>query len=69
MKVMLQENVQYLKSRTSAYNKMYVIDPDPSYANRNGKHFIDNDEEEKELLLVSEVVENIVKKKYILHWI
>ena len=66
MEAMLQaamdENVQYLETKSSAYNKLYVLDSHPMYATKNGKHFIDNDDGEEELLMMSQVVKDFIKK-------
>ncbi|CAC5402467.1 CECR1 [Mytilus coruscus] len=53
----IDENVQYLEAKSSAYNKLYVLDRDKKYASRNGKHFIDNNDGELELQMVEEVVQ------------
>lgn len=52
----IDENVQYLEAKSSAYNKLYVLDRDTKYASKNGKHFIDNDYGELELKMVEEVI-------------
>jgi hypothetical protein len=38
MKAALEENVQYLESRTLSYNKVYELDDSPEYVKFNGKH-------------------------------
>jgi hypothetical protein len=50
MKAMLQaamdENVQYLETKTSVYNKLYVLDAHQTFAPRHGKRHIDNEDGE-----------------------
>ncbi|CAC5390083.1 CECR1 [Mytilus coruscus] len=53
----MDENVQYLETKSSSSNKLYVLDPDRSYLVKNGKRFIDNDLGELELQFTNEVVQ------------
>lgn len=53
----MDENVQYLETKSSSSNKLYVLDPDRSYLGKYGKRFIDNDLGELELQFTSEVVQ------------
>ena len=52
----MDENVQYLETKVSSYNKLYYLDSDPAYIKSNGKHYIDNDLGEKELHIVQEIL-------------
>ncbi|CAC5403947.1 CECR1 [Mytilus coruscus] len=53
----MDENVQYLETKSSSSNKLYVLDPARSYLVKNGKRFIDNDLGELELQFTNEVVQ------------
>jgi hypothetical protein len=57
MKAMLQaamdENVQYLETKTSAYNKLYVLDAHQTFTTRNGKRHIDNEDGELGIKMLS----------------
>jgi hypothetical protein len=62
MKAMLQaamdENVQYLETKASAYNKLYVLDANQTFAPRNGS---DNEDGELEIKMVNNIVQQFRK--------
>ncbi|KAK3592680.1 hypothetical protein CHS0354_037817 [Potamilus streckersoni] len=60
LKGALDENVQYLETKTSAGRKLYVLDP--SQTETNGKRFIDDDNGEMELKAVDSVVKDFIIK-------
>ncbi|XP_062566443.1 adenosine deaminase 2-like [Saccostrea cucullata] len=66
MEAMLQaamdENVQYLETKVSAYNKLYFLDSDPAYESKHGKHYVDNDYGEEELHIAEEVLNQFRQK-------
>ena len=65
MKAMLQaamdENVQYLETKTSAYNKLYVLDAHQTFTTRNGKRHIDNEDGELEKKWLTILFNSFVK--------
>ncbi|KAK3577097.1 hypothetical protein CHS0354_037127 [Potamilus streckersoni] len=58
LRAALDENVQYLETRSSAGNKLYVLDPSQT----NEKRLLDNDSGDMELQAVNSVVENFIRK-------
>lgn len=61
MDAALEENVQYLETRTSAGNMMYVLDPDPRYSANNGKKYIDTADGDNEIGLLRDNVNNFIR--------
>ena len=62
MKAALEENVQYLESRTLSYNKVYELDDSPEYVKFNGKHNLDTENGERELEIIENSVQDFTKK-------
>ncbi|KAK3592683.1 hypothetical protein CHS0354_037820 [Potamilus streckersoni] len=60
LKAALDENVQYLETKSSTYRKLYVLDP--TQTETHGKRFIDNENGEMELESVDSVVKDFIMK-------
>jgi hypothetical protein len=54
----MDENVQYLETKASAYNKLYVLDANQTFAPRNGS---DNEDGELEIKMVNNIVQQFRK--------
>lgn len=58
----LDENVQYLETKVSAYKKIYRLETDPLYSSYHGKHYIDDEDGGMELQIISKEVQNFHKE-------
>ncbi|KAL5012098.1 hypothetical protein ScPMuIL_010649 [Solemya velum] len=62
MTAAMKENVQYLETRASAGNRLYVLDPDPRYEATNGKRYIDTDDGDIEIEMIRDHVLNFTRR-------
>ncbi|XP_013401030.1 adenosine deaminase 2 [Lingula anatina] len=58
----VEENVQYLETRTSLSGRLYVLDSDPKYTSNHGKRYIDTSDGELEIQQSIQTIDAFVKK-------